>query len=133
TWTPQTGHNGDGWKYQYHKDTIRGFQQAHQCSSWSNDYAVFSVMPVVGELIVDEERRATRFSHEDETAKPHDYRVKLASRVQVQIAPTVRVAFLQFKFPPVERAFFVVDDCTGSCVLKFDSLRQRIPGSLRNG
>lgn len=33
TWTPQTGKNGDGWKYQYDKKTIRGFQQAHQCSS----------------------------------------------------------------------------------------------------
>ena len=29
TWTPQTGPNGDGWKYQYFKETIRGFQQAH--------------------------------------------------------------------------------------------------------
>src|SRR5690606_34109638 len=38
TWTPQTGENGDGWKYQYSKDSIRGFQQAHQCSSWSGDY-----------------------------------------------------------------------------------------------
>src|ERR1700744_4893138 len=36
TWTPQTGKNGDGWKYQYTKNTIRGFQQAHQCSSWTN-------------------------------------------------------------------------------------------------
>ncbi len=52
TWTPQTGPNGDGWKYQYFKDTIRGFQQAHQCSSWSRDYAVFSLMPVVGPLVV---------------------------------------------------------------------------------
>ena len=41
-WTPQTGVNGDGWKYQYAADSIRGFQQAHQCSSWTNDYAVFS-------------------------------------------------------------------------------------------
>jgi putative alpha-1,2-mannosidase len=44
TWTPQTGKNGDGWKYQYQKDHIRGFQQAHQCSSWTRDYAVFSFM-----------------------------------------------------------------------------------------
>src|SRR5579875_3707707 len=41
TWTPQTGKNGDGWKYQYFVHTIRGFQQSHQCSSWVNDYAVF--------------------------------------------------------------------------------------------
>ena len=23
TWTPQTGRNGDGWKYQYQKDSIQ--------------------------------------------------------------------------------------------------------------
>ncbi len=45
TWAPQTGKNGDGWKYQYFKKTIRGFQQAHQCSSWTTDYCVFSFMP----------------------------------------------------------------------------------------
>ena len=44
TWTPQTGKNGDGWKYQYFKKTLRGFQQAHQCSSWTRDYAVFSFL-----------------------------------------------------------------------------------------
>lgn len=58
TWTPQTGINGDGWKYQYQKDSIRGFQQAHQCSSWTNDYAVFSLMPVTGKLQVDQYSRA---------------------------------------------------------------------------
>lgn len=50
TRTPQTGRNGDGWKYQYQRDSIRGFQQAHQCSSWTNDYSVFSLMPVTGKL-----------------------------------------------------------------------------------
>src|SRR5688500_20390016 len=46
TWTPQTRRNGDGWKYQYFNDKIRGFQQAHQCSSWSRDNAVFSLLPL---------------------------------------------------------------------------------------
>jgi len=63
TWTPQTGKNGDGWKYQYFVDSIRGFQQAHQCSSWTNDYAVFSLMPESGALVVDENKRALHFSH----------------------------------------------------------------------
>jgi hypothetical protein len=70
TWTAQTGVNGDGWKYQFAKDTIRGFQQAHQCSSWTNDYAVFSLMPVTGSLVVDQFSRAGKFSHDDEIAKP---------------------------------------------------------------
>jgi len=77
TWTPQTGVNGDGWKYQYEKDSIRGFQQAHQCSSWTNDYAVFSLMPVVGKLVVDQFGRAAKFSHRNEIAKPHYYKVLL--------------------------------------------------------
>lgn len=131
-WTPQTGPNGDGWKYQYHKDSIRGFQQAHQCSSWSNDYAVFSLMPVVGELVVDEERRATKFQHSDEVARPHDYSVKLASGVQVEMAPAERGALLRFSFPPQEPAHLVFDGYGGECAVQFDESTQRLTGSVRN-
>src|SRR5690349_10733963 len=76
TWTPQTGKNGDGWKYQYFVPAIRGFQQSHQCSSWVNDYAVFSLMPVTGKLVVNENERAAAFSHDNEIAQPHYYKVK---------------------------------------------------------
>ena len=41
-WSPQTGKNGDGFKYLYASDKIRGFGQAHQCSPWMSDYAVYS-------------------------------------------------------------------------------------------
>lgn len=133
TWTPQTGRNGDGWKYQFHKDTIRGFQQSHQCSSWSNDYAVFSLMPVVGELVVDEDQRATRFRHEDETARPHEYRVELASGVLVEMAPTERGAFLRFTFPPPGPGYLIIDGYTGSCSLEIQSVGRRVTGSIRNG
>ena len=44
SWSPQTGKNGDGWKYQYSATTIRGFQPTHQCSPWVGDYGVFSLM-----------------------------------------------------------------------------------------
>lgn len=36
-WTPQTGRNGDGFKYLYTADKIRGFGQSHQCSPWVNN------------------------------------------------------------------------------------------------
>jgi predicted alpha-1,2-mannosidase len=133
TWTPQTGRNGDGWKYQYHRDEIRGFQQAHQCSSWSNDYAVFSLMPVVGKLVVDDEHRAVKFRHADETARPYDYRVKLQSGVEVEMSPTVRGAFLRFTFPPDEPAFLVVDGYTGGGSLDIDPDNRAVTGSVRNG
>ena len=51
-WSPQTGKNGDGWKYKYTATTIRGFQETNQCSPWVGDYVVFSLMPVLGKLVV---------------------------------------------------------------------------------
>ena len=46
-WTPQTGPNGEGFKYLYEADEIRGFGQSHQCSPWVSDYAVYTFFPEV--------------------------------------------------------------------------------------
>ena len=90
TWSAQTGPNGEGWKYQYSVDKIRGFQQAHQCSPWMSDYAVYSLMPEVGKLVVDEEARASKFSHANEIGKPHYYKVTLDNGITTEMAPTTR-------------------------------------------
>ncbi len=132
-WTPQTGPNGDGWKYQYFKNTIRGFQQSHQCSSWSNDYCVFSLMPTVGEAVVDENQRASKFSHVDEVAKPFYYRVKLESGVTVEMAPTERDAMLRFTFPAEGDAYLVLDGYTGGFGVEIDPKSRRVDGWVRNG
>lgn len=73
-WVPQTGKMGDGWTYVYWADKIRGFKQTHQPSPWINDYGQFSVMPVTGEAVFDEEKRASWFSHKAEVARPYYYR-----------------------------------------------------------
>lgn len=75
-WSPQTGRNGDGWKYTYASDSIRGFSQSHQCSPWVGDYAVYSFMPLSGPLQTDEGLRARAFSHANETARPYLYMVR---------------------------------------------------------
>ena len=56
-WTPQTGRMGDGWQYTYTVNKIRGFKQTHQPSPWINDYGQFSIMPVVGAPVFEEEKR----------------------------------------------------------------------------
>lgn len=132
-WAPQTGRNGDGWKYQYEKDTIRGFQQSHQCSPWSNDYAVFSLMPVVGDLVVDEDARAVGFSHADELARPHHYRVRLASGVTSEMAPTDHGASLRFTFPAGQGGYLVLDGYTGQCAVEVQPEAGRLVGWVRNG
>ena len=132
TWTPQTGKNGDGWKYQYFKKTIRGFQQAHQCSSWTTDYCVFSFMPVIGKLVVNEDERATGFSHNNEIAKPNFYKVKLDNNVVTEIAPTERGAHLQFSFPKKSSSYLVLDGYTGISGLKIWPDQRKITGFVSN-
>ena len=132
TWTPQTGKNGDGWKYQYDKKTIRGFQQAHQCSSWTTDYCVFSFMPVTGKLVVNEDERATAFSHANEIAKPNYYSVKLDNNIITEIAPTERGAHLRFSFPKNNASYLVLDGYTGLSELKIFPKERKITGYVSN-
>jgi predicted alpha-1,2-mannosidase len=133
TWTPQTGKNGDGWKYQYHKDEIRGFQQAHQCSSWSRDYAVFSFMPVINELVVDENKRASKFSHDDEVAKPNYYKVKFQNQVVTEISPSERGAHLRFSYPKGKKSYLVLDGYTNISSVKIFPKENKITGFVNNG
>jgi predicted alpha-1,2-mannosidase len=133
TWTPQTGVNGDGWKYQYAKDTIRGFQQAHQCSSWSNDYCVFSLMPVTGMLALNQFERAAKFSHENEIAKPHYYRVKLDNQITTEISPTERGSHIRFSFPKKQKSYVVFDGYTGFSMVRILPKENRIIGYVHNG
>lgn len=133
TWTAQTGVNGDGWKYQYHKDSIRGFQQAHQCSSWTNDYCVFSLMPVTGKLKTDQFGRAAGFSHDNEIAKPHYYKVALNNGITTEISPVERGAHLRFSFPKSGKAYVVLDGYTGFSRVKIIPSENKITGYVHNG
>lgn len=99
-WTPQTGKMGDGWQYVYTANKIRGFKQTHQPSPWINDYGQFSIMPVTGQPVFDEDKRASWFSHKGEVALPHYYKVYLAEHdVVTEFTPTERAVLFRFTFP----------------------------------
>ncbi len=153
SWSPQTGKNGDGWKYQYSATTIRGFQPTHQCSPWVGDYGVFSLMPVP-ELVVDESKRATPFSHDKEIAKPHYYKVTLENGITTEFSPTTRSAHFRFSFPAKGKtemsgtgswrelrfsfpakgdAFLVLDGYTKTSQVQIDVANHRITGYVHNG
>jgi predicted alpha-1,2-mannosidase len=132
TWTPQTGKNGDGWKYQYFLDHIRGFQQAHQCSSWTNDYAVFSLMPM-SELVVDENLREAKFSHTNEIAKPNYYKVTFDNQITTEISPSERGAHLRFSYPAGKKSFLVLDGYTKLSGVKIYPKENKITGYVNNG
>ena len=109
-WTPQTGKMGDGWAYTYDADKIRGFKQTHQPSPWMNDYGQFSIMPITGGLVFDQDQRASWFSHKAEVAKPYYYKVYLADHdVTTELVPTERAAMFRFTYPETKNAYVVID------------------------
>ncbi|MFT3995506.1 MAG: GH92 family glycosyl hydrolase [Dysgonomonas sp.] len=109
-WSPQTGNMGDGWMYTYTADKIKGFKQTHQPSPWMNDYGQFSLMPITGKVVFDQEKRASWFSHKAEVAKPHYYKVYLADHdVTTEITPTDRAAMFRFTFPETDKAYVIID------------------------
>jgi predicted alpha-1,2-mannosidase len=133
SWSPQTGKNGDGWKYTYNAKMIRGFQQVHQCSPWMGDYAVFSLMPVTGALEVNEEKRASSFTHTDEIARPHYYKVKLGNGATTEIAPAERSGHMRFSFPKAKEAYLVLDGYTKTSAVTIHPNERKITGWVRNG
>jgi predicted alpha-1,2-mannosidase len=132
TWTPQTGKNGDGWKYQYFVHTIRGFQQSHQCSSWVNDYAVFSLFPEAGELVVDEDKRAASFKHEQEVAQPGYYKVVFDNGIKTEISPTERGAHFRFTYPKGKKPVVILDGYTKMSQVRIFPAARKITGYVNN-
>ena len=128
-WTPQTGKMGDGWQYMYTATKIRGFKQTHQPSPWINDYGQFSIMPVVGEPVFDENKRASWFSHKGEEAKAYYYKVYLAEYdVVTELVPTERAALFRFTFPENEHSYVVIDAFDKGSYVKIDAANNRIIG-----
>ncbi len=140
-WTPQTGKMGDGWAYTYSADKIRGLKQTHQPSPWINDYGQFSIMPEVdrvsvpsADLIFDEEKRASWFSHKAEDARPYYYKVYLADYdVTAEVTPTERAAVMRFTFPETSMAEkrisrIVVDAFDKGSAIKYDVNKRTITG-----
>ncbi len=132
-WTPQTGKMGDGWIYNYDAYKIRGLRQTHQPSPWINDYGAFSIMPVTGKLAVDEESRASWFSHKTEIAKPHYYKVYLADHdVTAELTPTERATQFSFTFPESDSSFIVIDGFDMGSFIQVLPEEKKVIGYSRN-
>ncbi len=111
-WTPQT--RADSWIYQYKKEKLQGIRGTHSPSVWMGDYGNLTVMPTVGQAVLDPKRRASRFSHDNETARPHHYRVRLDDHgVTAEVTPTLRGGRMRLTFPKTDRATVVLDILPG--------------------
>ena len=127
-WMPQTGKMGDGWAYVYDNYRLRGFKQTHQPSPWINDYGMFAIMPVKG-MKINEEERASWFSHKAEVAKPYYYSVYLAEHdIIAEITPTDRAAYFRFTFPETDEGYIVIDSYDRGSYIKVIPEENKIIG-----
>jgi putative alpha-1,2-mannosidase len=132
-WTPQTGKMGDGWAYTYDAHKIRGFKQTHQPSPWINDYGAFSIMPVVGELKINEDERASWFSHKIEISQPHYYSAYLGDYdTQVEISPTERGAHFQITYPESDQSYLLIDGFFKGSMVEIDAENKKVTGYCKN-
>jgi predicted alpha-1,2-mannosidase len=131
-WTAQTNKQGEGFKYQYFVHSIRGFEQTHQCSPWVNDYAVFSLMPVTGKLVVNEDARASTFDHKNEIGKPNYYKVTFDNHITTEMSPTERGAHLRFSFPKGGGSYLILDGYTKMSMVKIIPSERKIIGYVNN-
>ena len=132
-WTAQMT-EGNGWPYQYFRETLVGFMATHQPSAWMSNYGPFSLMPLTGTLQVQPGERASHFSHENELALPYRYSVLLdAYRVKVEMAPSPRGGAFRFTFPKTEDAYVVIDANHGGGAVEIHPENNTIGGRNSSG
>ncbi len=132
TWAPYTQPLRDSFFYNYRQSRIRGIRQTHQPSPWIADYAAFSLMPVSGKLVVNEDERASEFRHEEETAQPSYYRVRLDTwKAVAEVTPTERCARFRFTFDSDQDAYVILDAFTGGSEVEIVPGERKIVGISR--
>jgi predicted alpha-1,2-mannosidase len=132
-WTPQTGRMGDGWQYTYAAHKINRFKQTHQPSPWIGDYGAFAIMPETGRLKIDQEGRASWFSHKRETAKPYYYQVYLGDYdLWTEITPTERCAQFRILYPESDSSCLLIDAFDKGSSVKIYPEEKKIVGYCRN-
>lgn len=132
TWAPYTQPAKDSFFYQYRQNTIRGIRQTHQPSPWIGDYAAFSLMPVHGQLAVNENDRASEFSHDQERARPSYYRVRLDKwKATAEVTPTERCARFRFTFEETGDGYVVLDAFPGNSSVEIIPSGNKIIGISR--
>jgi predicted alpha-1,2-mannosidase len=98
-WTPETRltENKCIAPYYYEDEYVYGFRGSHWTSgSCMQDYGSITITPVMGDPILDPEKRKLRYNHQDEYSNPAYYRLDIKEQVMVEITGTERTGLLKF-------------------------------------
>ncbi|MDZ7606428.1 MAG: GH92 family glycosyl hydrolase [Cyclobacteriaceae bacterium] len=132
-WTPQTEPTKSRWIYNYDAPTINGFRCTHMPSPWMGDYGAFSIMPGVGELIINDQKRALKYYHTSEVSLPNYYQVDFfEKKITAEMTATPRGGMMQFTFPESQSSWIILDAFPGGSYIKVIPRMQRIIGWVKN-
>ncbi|OOG53290.1 GH92 family glycosyl hydrolase [Rhodanobacter sp. C03] len=106
-WTPVTDASGN-WLYQYqdhngadNRPRLQAFALSHEPSPWMGDRQTLQLMPEAqpdGTPLLGRVARSLSFSHANESAQAHSYRVTFDNGIVTEIAPTDHAAMFRFTF-----------------------------------
>ncbi len=115
-WTPQTAR----WTqrvanvpvpYWYDQEKIQGFRGTrYPNGAVVGDWGPMSIMPMTGKVVSKAEKRASKYSHDTEIAKPHYYSVQLEDyNIKAELTAAAKTGFFQFTFPESEKSSVLFD------------------------
>ena len=102
--------------YHYSDHIIYGFSHTHLSGTGIPDYCDILLMPTVGDINFDSnpdvagKGYASRFNHQNETARPGYYSVRLDDdNIFAELTATNRVGFHRYAFPKSDHANIILD------------------------
>ena len=116
---PANFHQGWDWcsGYHYSDDVLAGFSHLHLGGTGISDLGDILVMPYTGKLTANRGSRknpdagwASRYTHDQETARPGFYSVTLLDHdVHVELTATERVGLHRYRYPAGTQAHLGID------------------------
>jgi putative alpha-1,2-mannosidase len=85
--------------YHYSDHVIYGFSHTHLSGTGISDYGDILLMPTLGKVSLMNSDYATGFDHQNETAQPGDYAVRLDNNIFVELTASARAGFHRYSFP----------------------------------
>jgi predicted alpha-1,2-mannosidase len=135
-WAPVTDAGSD-WMYQYqqrndanNRPRIEAFSLSHEPSPWMGDRQTFQMMPAAvpsGAPSANRKTRALSFSHANEIAHAHYYKVTFDNGIVGEMTPTDHAAMLRFTFPG-KRGQLVFDNRTHEGSITLDPSHRGFSG-----
>ncbi|NDW17620.1 glycoside hydrolase family 92 protein [Dysgonomonas sp. 216] len=99
--------------YDYNDKTILGFSHTHMSGTGLADFFDILFMPVVGnidESTTDPSRFQSKYSHDQESASPGYYQVKLLDYdINAELTTTTRTGFHRYHYPKGKQARLIVN------------------------